>query len=191
MKIQKCPRRLGGQVAGEYRNAPHYTRSVPSDNISVEDLGVAFAAEALEAERICLSMGWLDPIGLNNAAYDAGLNGRHFSTLEHSFVFAYCCCCAAQRHKPVVREVSRLAKDHGLYLPEDDVFSILIPPLSVIEDGRIGEYVAAVIDFAHRRDESRELQRRAVELFAGDDYEVIVRRRERGHGAVLRGRIVA
>jgi hypothetical protein len=80
---------------------------------------------------------------------------------------------------PDVRELCALAQNVGVRLDNDDVFSILIAPLSFIEAGRLDEYVRAVIDFADRRELSRELYRKSVELYAGDDVEVVVRRRER------------
>lgn len=179
MNQQKGPRRLGGRVAGEYSRHPYPTVESADGNISLDELGVVFAGEALKAEAVAAVAGWLNPALFNDAAADAGLTAEHFDDPVRRFLFWYARACAELNRWPDVREVCDLAQNVGVPLDNDDLFSTLIPPLSFIEADRLDEYIREVIEFARRRELSRELYRKSVELYAGDDVEVVVRPRER------------
>ncbi|MFH1110712.1 MAG: hypothetical protein V1790_16165 [Planctomycetota bacterium] len=156
MKQQKGPRRLGGRVAGDYRIHPHSTVESADGKSSLEDLGVLFAGEALEAEAVAAVAGWLNPALFNDAAADAGLTAEHFDEPFRRLLFWYACACAELNRWPDVREACELGQSVGVPVNRSDLFSILIPPLSFIEAGRLNEYVQRVIDFARRRGESRD-----------------------------------
>jgi len=186
MTETKCPRRTADPVAGGNTGRPYPTRSVADGNSSLEDLGVVFASETLEAERSFLTAAWLDPVEGNDAAFAAGLNGSYFALPENSYLFCYVCLNAETGRNPTVDEAVRLASQcSDVALDDGDLFDILIPPLSTIEVDRLDEYVRRVIDFSRRRELSRELYRKSVELYAGDDVEVVVRPRERRASAKL------
>jgi hypothetical protein len=156
-----------------------HTVAATEYNSSVEDLAVLFAAEALEVEATAAVAGWLNPAVFNDAAADAGLTAEHFDDPLRRLLFWYACACAELNRWPDVREVCGLAQNVGVPLDSDDLLSTLIPPLSFIEADRLAEYIRVVIEFARRRELSRELYRKSVELYAGDDVEVVVRPRER------------
>lgn len=85
------------------------TVSTTSRPIKPEALAFDFAGRVIEAERTCLATAWRDPIGLNDAAFEAGLCGRHFVRPEHSFQFYYLCTCADQGRAPSIGECLTLA----------------------------------------------------------------------------------
>ncbi len=168
--------REAGRTGGNTGH-PKHTTSAPMFN-PVEDAGVVFAGEAIEAERTYLTAAWLDPVGGNDAACNTTLTSATFSGPEHSLIFWYVCKCAELGRAPTVVEAVQLAAwCNDVFLREADLFDILIPPLSVIEAKRIDNYAATVADFARRRDLSRAYARRSVALFVGDDYEVVIRPR--------------
>ncbi len=175
----KCPRRTGDPVAGGNTGRQYPNRSVADGNGSLEDLAIVFAEEALASEATAVVAGWLNPALFNDAAADAGLTAEHFDDPLRRLLFWYACACAELNRWPNVREACELAQNVGVPLDNDDLFSTLIPPLSFIEADRPDEYIREVIEFAKRRELSRELYRKSVELYAGDYVEVVVRPRER------------
>ena len=57
-------------------------------------LAADFASRCLAAERLFVAALWLDPIGGNDAAHDAGLTGDDFADPVHAYIFFYVCKCA-------------------------------------------------------------------------------------------------
>ncbi len=79
-----------------------------------DDVCDAVAGEALHAERVLLSAGWLAPVTLNNAGYRQQRGGQHFADPVHSFTYCYLCQCAELARTPTLAECSDLANEIGI-----------------------------------------------------------------------------
>ncbi len=147
---QSGPRRPGGTVAGEIRiRRNHTTTTVGVNGSSLAGLAVEFAGQNLEAERCLLAAGWLDPIGLHDAGFRAGLRGWHFTLPEHSFLYCAVCLSAADGIKLTVADTARIARAVGVALTEDDIFDIVLCTDAMPHE--LDSLAETVVDFAEQR----------------------------------------
>ena len=184
-----------------YRNAGEFRRHADHSDFdagcnSLYELGCKFAARCVAAERLFLAATWLDPVGGNNAAVDAGLTGQDLVDPFHSFVFCYCCRCAEGERLPDVAEAYALAETVGLPMPSrkhwatdypsyrSDPFDLIFEIINAIfyepdqvKQGSVGELAEIVKQLSRKRRRARTALRIIGEVFSDETLEVVVRPR--------------
>ncbi len=142
-----------------------------------ERVALDFANEMLEAERCLVASGWLDPVALNNSAFELGLSGYHFCDTLPSILYCYLCLCADNDRAPSPAEFCDLANRNLVVVSEDELIELVLGTRT--QAGQIREYALLVIDFASRRSRARRCLALAAHLLSGDPgaFEVTVRRK--------------
>lgn len=154
----------------------------PQTEQPLADAGQVYAYRILDAERSVLAVGWLDPVGLNEAACDAGLTGGDFVEEKHSFQFAYLCTAAHLGRRPTIGEALTLATTADVYLDLDDLSAVL----RHIDDdafpsSMLPMLAKTVVENSRDRDRAQTGLREVVEIMRGQldwDFDIIIRERE-------------
>jgi len=108
----------------------------------------------VEAERLVLALGWLQPGELSDTGYRLGLQGNDFSWVGHGFLFEYIVDCGERGVTPTVNECVGLAADRCVEVDAAFLFDLLLNA-----DFRDGELVNYAFDV------QRASQDRASEFF--------------------------
>lgn len=115
-----------------------------------------FLCDVFESERLFISVGWCDPIGLHDAAVKFRLCGDRFADERLGYIFAYLAYCAENDVVPGVEECLRVAvfhEDIPLDQFDDDWLYRLILETEV-EGAKIGQYASEVSRLADIRENS-------------------------------------
>lgn len=121
----------------------------PANNYETE-----YIAKTLNAERCCLTLGWLNPTNLNDAGCKIKLSSDHFHSDVHGFIYYYICWCTEQKETPEVEDCCKRANELNVHIDIDDLFN-LINQTDVI-DGSIDLYVGGVLDAFNRRENAKQ-----------------------------------
>ena len=125
-----------------------------NEEAQLNDLTREVGHAHLAAERLFLAALWLDPIGGNNAAHDAGLCERDFGSLAHRFVFWFACTCAVENVLPSKAdcvEVSRMVGEPITFDELNELLDDIYRQPDQCREGSVWELAATVKRNARER----------------------------------------
>ncbi len=146
---------------------------------TLASLGVDFAARVYEAERRLIAAGWIDPVGLHDAACRYGLCGKRFGDPRCGFLYSFLATCAERGIHPTVDLCLRVVEfDHTAPLGRKDkewTWCVIHETPTRSQD--LDDYVRGVVRLAdfRQRTAKHHVTELARTMIDEDHFEIVVR----------------